>query len=63
VWIGIAGFDPLPCLKGNLPARAHAKWQDFLLEQRPKIELLRITEVREAEEKTVGNEITGQIAF
>ena len=46
-----------------LSARGDTEWEDFLFEERPNVELLRVAEIGEAEEEAVGDEVAGEVAF
>src|SRR5580692_10277963 len=62
-WIWISGADPPPHIIGNLSTCAHAERQNFLLEERPEIELLRVAEIRKTKKEAISNEVAGQITF
>lgn len=51
VWIGFPIANLQPAIQWDLSAGTYTEGQNFLLEQRPKVELLRVSEVRKTEKK------------
>jgi len=62
-WIRISSSNRPPAVQWNIAADIDAERQHFFFEQRPNVEPFGISEVREAEEKAVGDEVAGKVAF
>src|SRR5207245_504840 len=57
--IWVAGFYCVPTIERDQAAGLNAEREDLLLEQRPEVELLRVSEMGKAEEKAIGDEVAG----